>query len=331
MSDSFCIQCGAPLEGNTQFCGGCGAAVAPQTFCVQCGLPLDPSVRFCENCGVSVGAGVSTGTGTVAGSGAYDDFHQAHTAQNPVVASSQTSQQEYGWQAIGQQASPAQPQKKPNTTILAIIVAFAVLALGAGVALAILKPWEPSVAASTQPTTPSESGRPSDALGTAPSNQESGAAAEAPDEPAIDEQAIYDELTGYYSKIAGLDARIRACATDFNNTYTLSDYATRSANSTVASTLADELTLANTSLGILEVSSDSINYQAYRDIRTLYNALLQRILVISEAWKISLSYSNPADHTSEITAPIARDNVNGTNKYKTEFDALLPNVTLKTP
>jgi len=44
------------------------------------------------------------------------------------------------------------------------------------------------------------------------------------------------------------------------------------------------------------------------------------------AWEISLEYSSPANHKDEIVAPLARDNVAGTNdnKYRLDFEDRYP-------
>ena len=55
-----CVQCGAPLPPDAQFCGACGAA---QTrTCPTCGASSDRNDTFCAQCGTELDdAGARTG------------------------------------------------------------------------------------------------------------------------------------------------------------------------------------------------------------------------------------------------------------------------------
>ena len=70
----------------------------------------------------------------------------------------------------------------------------------------------------------------------------------------------------------------------------------------------------------------SKNYSSWKDIVALYDDLDHRIDAICDAWEISLKYAKPADHKDEIVAPLARDNVAGTNdnKYRLDFEDRYP-------
>ena len=61
MSNSFCTQCGAPLNPGVRFCTRCGAPAAAQAqpapaVCPACGKPVSGNVRFCTACGTALSA-----------------------------------------------------------------------------------------------------------------------------------------------------------------------------------------------------------------------------------------------------------------------------------
>lgn len=50
-----CIYCGAPLDGDSQFCTNCGRKVEPQgKTCPQCGAEVSEDSAFCTKCGMNL-------------------------------------------------------------------------------------------------------------------------------------------------------------------------------------------------------------------------------------------------------------------------------------
>ncbi len=149
---------------------------------------------------------------------------------------------------------------------------------------------------------------------------------DAHDAAAISEQNVYDQLSSYYSRLSDLDQQVRDCATTFNTYYLKDDRSSRQSASDAAEALEDQISDLKDEVEDLDVPVDSQNYSSWKDIITLYDDLENRIDVICDAWEISLDYSSPANHKDEIVAPLARDNVAGTNdnKYRLDFEERYP-------
>ena len=146
------------------------------------------------------------------------------------------------------------------------------------------------------------------------------------DAATISEQNVYDQLSSYYSRLSDLDQQVRDCATTFNTYYLKDDRSSRQSASDTAEALEDQIGDLKDEVEDLDVPIDSQNYSSWKDIITLYDDLENRIDVICDAWEISLEYSSPANHKDEIVAPLARDNVPGTNdtKYRLDFEDRYP-------
>ena len=149
---------------------------------------------------------------------------------------------------------------------------------------------------------------------------------DARDAATISEQNVYDQLSSYYSRLSNLDQQVRDCATTFNTYYLKDDRSSRQSASDAAEALEDQIGDLKDEVEDLDVPIDSQNYGSWKDIITLYDDLENRIDVICDAWEISLEYSSPANHKDEIVAPLARDNVAGTNdnKYRLDFEDRYP-------
>lgn len=149
---------------------------------------------------------------------------------------------------------------------------------------------------------------------------------DAHDAATISEQNVYDQLSSYYSRLSDLDQQVRDCATTFNTYYLKDDRSSRQSASDTAEALEDQIDDFKDEVEDLDVPIDSQNYSSWKDIITLYDDLENRIDVICDAWEISLEYSSPANHKDEIVAPLARDNVAGTNdnKYRLDFEDRYP-------
>ena len=146
------------------------------------------------------------------------------------------------------------------------------------------------------------------------------------DAATISEQNVYDQLSSYYSRLSDLDQQVRDCATTFNTYYLKDDRSSRQSASDAAEALEDQIDDLKDEVEDLDVPIDSQNYSSWKDIIALYDDLENRIDVICDAWEISLEYSSPANHKDEIVAPLARDNVAGTNdnKYRLDFEDRYP-------
>lgn len=146
------------------------------------------------------------------------------------------------------------------------------------------------------------------------------------DAATISEQNVYDQLSSYYSRLSDLDQQVRDCATTFNTYYLKDDRSSRQSASDTAEALEDQIDDLKDEVEDLDVPIDSQNYSSWKDIIALYDDLENRIDVICDAWEISLEYSSPANHKDEIVAPLARDNVAGTNdnKYRLDFEDRYP-------
>ena len=46
-----CPNCHAIVDMNSTFCGACGQRIPKQSFCKNCGNPLEPEALFCPKCG----------------------------------------------------------------------------------------------------------------------------------------------------------------------------------------------------------------------------------------------------------------------------------------
>ena len=149
---------------------------------------------------------------------------------------------------------------------------------------------------------------------------------DAHDAATISEQNVYDQLSSYYSRLSDLDQQVRDCATTFNTYYLKDDRSSRQSASDTAEALEGQIDDLKDEVEDLDVPIDSQNYSSWKDIITLYDDLENRIDVICDAWEISLEYSSPANHKDEIVAPLARDNVAGTNdnKYRLDFEDRYP-------
>lgn len=149
---------------------------------------------------------------------------------------------------------------------------------------------------------------------------------DAHDAATVSEQNAYDQLSSYYSRLSDLDQQVRDCATTFNTYYLKDDRGSRQSASDAAEALEDQIGDLKDEVEDLDVPIDSQNYGSWKDIITLYDDLENRIDVICDAWEISLEYSSPANHKNEIVAPLARDNVAGTNdnKYRLDFEDRYP-------
>lgn len=319
-------------------------------FCTHCGKLLKDGERFCTNCGTPVTddgqASQSQEDAQAAEHAAASDaaFDTAATsvqsAQQPTATQSQqadvtvqsahqpvpapqpevgTTQQWAASNAVAQQPIPtAAPQAgapttpKNNNALLIGIIAVLVVVIIALVAFFMIKPFDKGVDDSKGTTIEKVKIDHDDD--------------DAHDAVTISEQNVYDQLSSHYNRLSDLDQQVRDCATTFNTYYLKDDRSSRQAASDTAEALEDQIGALKDEVEDLDVPVDSQNYSSWKDIIALYDDLENRIDVICDAWEISLEYSSPANHKDEIVAPLARDNVAGTNdnKYRLDFEDRYP-------
>ena len=145
------------------------------------------------------------------------------------------------------------------------------------------------------------------------------------------DRTIYRSLSTSYDHLSSYDQDIADAADDFNANYMSTDMSTRDRSAYNANTVYTNVTSEYNYLKGLSVPSMSEYYGTYNNLLTCYYDCQQRISVICEAWDISLSYADPTGHSDEICKPLARDRVNNTNKYYTEFQSVYPNAKPAAP
>lgn len=335
-------------------------------FCTHCGKLLNDDERFCTSCGTPVTddgqASQSQEDAQAAEHAAASDaaFDTAATtvqsAQQPTAAQPQqadvtvqsahqpapvpqpeagATQQWAAANAAAQQPVPtAAPQAgastapKNNNALLIGIIAALVVVIIALVVFFMIKPFDKG-ADDTKGTTIEKvkiDHDDDDVSVKGDPNKFDDDDDDADDDDTIGEQNIYDQLSSYYSRLSDLDQQVRDCATTFNTYYLKDDRSSRQSASDTAEALEDQIGDLKDEVEDLDVPIDSQNYGSWKDIITLYDDLENRIDVICDAWEISLEYSSPANHKDEIVAPLARDNVAGTNdnKYRLDFEDRYP-------
>lgn len=304
-------------------------------FCTHCGKLLNDDERFCTSCGTPV---TDDGQASQSQENAQADVtvqsaHQPVPAPQPEVGTTQqwatpagSAPQQPIPTAAPQAGAPAAP--KNNNALFIGIIAVLVVVIIALVAFFMIGPFNKNADDSKGTTIEkvkidhddddvSVKGDP---------NKFDDDDDDAHDAATISEQNVYDQLSSYYSRLSDLDQQVRDCATAFNTYYLKDDRSSRQSASDAAEALEDQIGDLKDEVEDLDVPIDSQNYGSWKDIITLYDDLENRIDVICDAWEISLEYSSPANHKDEIVAPLARDNVAGTNdnKYRLDFEDRYP-------
>lgn len=304
-------------------------------FCTHCGKLLNDDERFCTSCGTPV---TDDGQASQSQENAQADVtvqsaHQPAPAPQPEVGTTQqwatpagSAPQQPIPTAAPQAGAPAAP--KNNNALLIGIIAVLVVVIIALVAFFMIGPFNKNADDSKGTTIEkvkidhddddmSVKGDP---------NKLDDDDDDARDAATISEQNVYDQLSSYYSRLSDLDQQVRDCATTFNTYYLKDDRSSRQSASDAAEALEDQIGDLKDEVEDLDVPIDSQNYSSWKDIITLYDDLENRVDVICDAWEISLEYSSPANHKDEIVAPLARDNVAGTNdnKYRLDFEDRYP-------
>lgn len=305
-------------------------------FCTHCGKLLKDDERFCTSCGTPV---TDDGQTSQSQEDAQADVtvqsaHQPAPAPQPEVGATQqwatpagSAPQQPIPTAAPQAGAPAAP--KNNNALLIGIIAVLVVVIIALVVFFMIKPFDKGADDSKGTTIEKVKIDHDDddvSVKGDPNKLDDDDDDDAHDAATISEQNVYDQLSSYYSRLSDLDQQVRDCATTFNTYYLKDDRSSRQSASDAAEELEDQIGDLKDEVEDLDVPIDSQNYSSWKDIIALYDDLENRIDVICDAWEISLEYSSPANHKDEIVAPLARDNVAGTNdnKYRLDFEDRYP-------
>ncbi|MEE0214047.1 MAG: zinc-ribbon domain-containing protein [Collinsella sp.] len=305
-------------------------------FCTHCGKLLNDDERFCTSCGTPV---TDDGQASQSQEDAQADVtvqsaHQPAPAPQPEVGATQqwatpagSAPQQPIPTAAPQAGAPAAP--KNNNALLIGIIAVLVAVIIALVAFFMIGPFNKNADDSKGTTIEKVKIDHDDddvSVKGDPNKLDDDDDDDAHDAATISEQNVYDQLSSYYSRLSDLDQQVRDCATTFNTYYLKDDRSSRQSASDAAEALEDQIGDLKDEVEDLDVPIDSQNYSSWKDIIALYDDLENRIDVICDAWEISLEYSSPANHKDEIVAPLARDNVAGTNdnKYRLDFEDRYP-------
>lgn len=305
-------------------------------FCTHCGKLLKDDERFCTSCGTPV---TDDGQTSQSQEDAQADVtvqsaHQPAPAPQPEVGATQqwatpagSAPQQPIPTAAPQAGAPVAP--KNNNALFIGIIAVLVVVIIALVAFFMIGPFNKNADDSKGTTIEKVKIDHDDddvSVKGDPNKFDDDDYDDAHDDATISEQNVYDQLSSYYNRLSDLDQQVRDSATTFNTYYLKDDRSSRQSASDAAESLEDQISDLKDDVEDLDVPIDSQNYSSWKDIITLYDDLENRIDVICDAWEISLEYSSPANHKDEIVAPLARDNVAGTNdnKYRLDFEDRYP-------
>ncbi len=137
----------------------------------------------------------------------------------------------------------------------------------------------------------------------------------------------FQTLSDYYGQLSGFDTQISETATAFNAHYLDSDQSVRADYAAAASNVLSLVTAALDQVKALALPETSVYYTDWGNVMTLYECLVNRANVLSQAWAVSAAASNPSDAsvTSQISAILGADNnESGVNIYKAQYEQLYP-------
>lgn len=337
----FCTHCGKLLKDDERFCTNCGTPATDDGQASQ----SQEDAQAAEHAAAS-DAAFDTAATTVQPAQqptatqpqqadmTVQSAHQPAPAPQPEAGATQqwatpagSAPQQPIPTAAPQAGAPAAP--KNNNALLIGIIAALIVVIIALVVFFMIKPFDKG-ADDTEGTTIEKVKIDHDnddaSVKGDPNKLDNDDDDDVHDAATISEQNVYDQLSSYCSRLSDLDQQVRDCATTFNTYYLKDDRSSRQSASDAAEALEDQIGDLKDEVEDLDVPIDSQNYSSWKDIITLYDDLENRIDVICDAWEISLEYSSPANHKDEIVAPLARDNVAGTNdnKYRLDFEDRYP-------
>lgn len=337
----FCTHCGKLLKDDERFCTSCGMPATDDGRASQAqeGAQTDEHAAASDAAFDTAATTVQSAQQPTAAQPQQADVtvqsaHQPAPAPQPGVGATQqwatpasTTPQQPIPTAAPQAGVPTAP--KNNNALLIGIIAVLVVVIIALVVFFMIKPFDKGTDDSKGTTIEKvkiDHDDDDDVSVKGDPNKLDDDDDDADDDDTASEQNIYDQLSSYYNRLSDLDQQVRDCATTFNTYYLKDDRGSRQSASDTAEALEDQIGDHKDEVEDLDVPVDSQNYSSWRDIITLYDDLENRIDVICDAWEISLEYSSPANHKDEIVAPLARDNVAGTNdnKYRLDFEDRYP-------
>ena len=333
----FCTHCGKLLKDGERFCTNCGTpatddgqAPQPQEGAQAAEHAAASDAAFDTAATTVQSAQQPTATQPQQADVTMRSAHQPAPAPQPEVSATQqwatpagSAPQQPIPTATPQAGTPAAP--KNNNALLIGIIAVLVVVIIALVMFFMIKPFDKG-ADDTKGTTIEkvkiDHNDDDVSVKGAPNKLDD----DDKEDEAGGEQSIYEQLSSNYSRLSDLDQQVRDCATTFNTYYLKDDRSSRQSASDTAKALEDQIGALKDEVEDLDVPVDSQNYSSWKDIIALYDDLENRIDIICDAWEISLEYSSPANHKDEIVAPLARDNVAGTNdnKYRLDFEDRYP-------
>lgn len=337
----FCTHCGKLLKDDERFCTSCGTPATDdgRTSQAQEGAQTDEHAAASDAAFDTAATTVQSAQQPTAAQPQQADVtvqsaHQPAPAPQPGVGATQqwatpasTTPQQPIPTAAPQAGVPTAP--KNNNALLIDIIAVLVVVIIALVVFFMIKPFDKGTDDSKGTTIEKvkiDHDDDDDVSVKGDPNKLDDDDDDTDDDDTASEQNIYDQLSSYYNRLSDLDQQVRDCATTFNTYYLKDDRGSRQSASDTAEALEDQIGDLKDEVEDLDVPVDSQNYSSWKDIITLYDDLENRIDVICDAWEISLEYSSPANHKDEIVAPLARDNVAGTNdnKYRLDFEDRYP-------
>lgn len=316
----YCASCGKLLADDAKFCTSCGAPVEQTT--ASNGQPAFEQTGSLDTPQAKPDDSLAYRPDPAAGPAAVET-----TQRMPVTGTSTQQQPASVYAPISPQA-PA-PRKSGTKLLIAVIVVLLAIII-ALVIFFVIKPFDSSATQTSAEVTKLHHDVDDDdlkPLGDLNSlydddddDDEDGG------EATLSEQNLYRRLSEYYDLLEDLDSQVRACAQAFNGSYLEEDRTTRQNLADVAERTEDTIEQYYDIVEDLDVPMSSKNYSSWKDIVALYDDLDNRIDAICDAWEISLKYAKPADHKDEIVAPLAGDNVAGTNdnKYRQDFEDRYP-------
>lgn len=139
---------------------------------------------------------------------------------------------------------------------------------------------------------------------------------------------FHSELVSYYNRLSDYDSRIASAADTFNNNFLSSSMSTRQSYASSCSSLLSEVQQQSNAISSLSVPSGSAYAEQYKLIRQCYQDLVERADCLNRGWQISIRYSNPSAHESEILEPIRSNASGGNNIYYTDYKNTYPKIRL---
>ena len=313
-------------------------------FCTSCGAPLERGQKFCTSCGSPVSS-YREGSGPNANASSRNNpsmplSTKGNTSPMPVIDASYSAGNTQSFRAVDDIArqyrqsqdglsdagnTPSSLLAKKPLIVVIVVLAVVVCAL-AGVLFGVIS------SNGNQDNSVDSSSAQSVASNDADATSSSGSNSEANKNDSVSsDQALYDTLSGYYSRLGSYDEKIASCAKTFNSNYLSKDMSARSPYAASATSLQEEIEKDYSALKNISIPTNSRYASSYSAMLTCYYDCTQRIGAIVESWNNSLQFSDPTSHEDEICEPLSRDKSGNNNKYYTEFKNTYPSAKPSSP